>query len=147
MINLVHPDDGALASRVEDSSGHGHAEDCVVAEGDGGFVYPRFDLELNFVGPEARAGGVSPDTPNRVGAAALCGGSRSIHFHTGNKPLVKDKPKPKKKKPAPPPKAKENNGAKDGATASETKKGKGGATGAKDAAAASKTKKGKTGAK
>ena len=65
----------------------------------------------------------------------------------GSKPLVKDKPKPKKKKPAPPPRAKENNGAKDGATASETKKGKGGATGAKDAAAASKTKKGKTGAK
>ena len=68
-------------------------------------------------------------------------------LHTGNKPLVKDKPKPKKKKPPPPPRAKENNGAKDGATASETKKGKGGATGAKDAAAASKTKKGKTGAK
>ena len=65
----------------------------------------------------------------------------------GSKPLVKDKPKPKKKKPAPPPRAKENNGAKDGATASETKKGKGGATGAKDAAAASKTKKGKKGAK
>ena len=42
----------------------------------------------------------------------------------GSKPLVKDKPKPKKKKPPPPPRAKENNGAKDGATASETKKGK-----------------------
>ena len=66
------------------------------------------------------------------------------HFHTGNKPLVKDK-KPKKKPK--PPRAKENNGAKDGATASETKKGKGGATGAKDAAAASKTKKGKKDAK
>ena len=66
----------------------------------------------------------------------------------GSKPLVKDKPKPKKKKPPQPPRAKENNGAKeDGATASETKKGKGGATGAKDAAAASKTKKGKKGAK
>ena len=62
----------------------------------------------------------------------------------GSKPLVKDKPK--KKKPAPPPRAKENNGAKDAATASETKKGKGSnasATGVKDAAAASKTKKGK----
>ena len=68
-------------------------------------------------------------------------------FRTGNKPLVKDKPKPKKKKPPQPPRAKENNGAKDAATASETKKGKGGATGAKDAAAASKTKKGKKGAK
>ena len=61
----------------------------------------------------------------------------------GSKPLVKDKPKPKKKKPPPPPRAKENNGTKDGTTASETKKGKGGTTGAKDAAAASKTKKGK----
>ncbi len=59
----------------------------------------------------------------------------------GSKPLVKDTPTPKKKKPPPPPRAKENNGAKDGATASETKKG------AKDAAAASKTKKGKKGAK
>ena len=68
-------------------------------------------------------------------------------LHTGNKPLVKDKKKSKKKPPPPPPRAKENNGAKDGATASETKKGKGGATGAKDAAAASKTKKGKKGAK
>ena len=76
------------------------------------------------------------DRPSR-----LCGGSRPINFHTGNKPLVKDKPKPKKKKPPQPPRAKENNGAKDAATASETKKGKGGATGAKDAAAASKTKK------
>ena len=65
----------------------------------------------------------------------------------GSKPLVKEKPKPKKKKPPQPPRAKENNGAKDAATASETKKGKGGATGAKDAAAASKTKKGKKGAK
>ena len=65
----------------------------------------------------------------------------------GSKPLVKDKPKPKKKKPPQPPRAKENNGAKDGTTDSETKKGKGGATGAKDAAAASKTKKGKKGAK
>ena len=45
----------------------------------------------------------------------------------GSKPLVKDKPKPKKKKPPPPPRARENNGAKDGATASETKKGKTGA--------------------
>ena len=71
----------------------------------------------------------------------------TLDFHTGNKPLVKDKKKPKKKPPPPrqPSKesSKENNGAKDGATASETKKGKGGATGAKDAAAASKTKKGK----
>ena len=64
-------------------------------------------------------------------------------FHTGNKPLVKDKKPKKKPKPPQPPRAKENNGAKDAATASETKKGKGGATGAKDAAAASKTKKGK----
>ena len=54
----------------------------------------------------------------------------------GSKPLVKDKPKPKKKKPPQPAKAKENNGTKDGTTASETKKGK----------AASKTKKGKKGA-
>ena len=61
----------------------------------------------------------------------------------GSKPLVKDKPKPKKKKPPQPAKAKENNGAKDGATASETTKGKGSNKGAKDAAAASKTKKGK----
>ena len=67
----------------------------------------------------------------------------SVHFHTGNKPLVKDKKPKKKPKPPQPPRAKENNGAKDGTTASETKKGKGGATGAKDAAAASKTKKGK----
>ena len=59
------------------------------------------------------------------------------------KPLVKDKKPKKKPKPPQPPKAKENNGPKDAATASETKKGKGGATGAKDAAAASKTKKGK----
>ena len=94
---------------------------------------------MDFVGPEAGAGGASPETPNRIGSAAL--GSRPINFHTGNKPLVKDKPKPKKKKPPQPPRAKENNGAKDAATASETKKGKGGATGAKDAAAASKTKK------
>ena len=53
----------------------------------------------------------------------------SVHFHTGNKPLVKDK-KPKKKPKPPPPKqpskeaSKENNGAKDAAAASETK-GKG----------------------
>ncbi len=56
-----------------------------------------------------------------------CGGSRSIHFHTGNKPLVKDKPKKKKPKPPRPPSkesSKENNGAKDAAAASKTKKGK-----------------------
>ena len=56
-------------------------------------------------------------------------------FHTGNKPLVKEKPKPKKKKPPQPPRAKENNGkdaSKDAAAASETK-GKG---------ATKKTKKG-----
>ena len=92
-------------------------------------------------------------------AALDAAATRSRDYHTqeraldklanalGSKPLVKDKPKPKKKKPPQPPRAKENNGAKDAATASETKKGKGGATGAKDAAAASKTKKGKKGAK
>ena len=50
----------------------------------------------------------------------------------GSKPLVKEKPKkekPKKKKPKPPrppPKesSKENNGAKDAAAASKTKRGK-----------------------
>ena len=45
----------------------------------------------------------------------------------GSKPLVKDKPKKTKKKPPQPAKAKENNGAKDAAAASETKKGKKGA--------------------
>ena len=48
-------------------------------------------------------------------------------FHTGNKPLVKEKPKKKKPKlPRPPSKesSKENNGAKDAAAASKTKKGK-----------------------
>ena len=59
------------------------------------------------------------------------GGSRSVRFHTGNKPLVKDKKKPKKK-PQPPKQpskeaSKENNGAKDAAAASKTKKGKKGA--------------------
>ena len=35
------------------------------------------------------------------------------NFHTGNKPLVKDKPKKKPKPPQPPRAEKENNGAKD----------------------------------
>ena len=53
----------------------------------------------------------------------------SVHFHTGNKPLVKDKKPKKKPKPQPPKQpskesSKENNGAKDAAAASKTKKGK-----------------------
>ena len=53
--------------------------------------------------------------------------THSVHFHTGNKPLVKDKPKKKKPKPPRQPSkesSKENNGAKDAAAASKTKKGK-----------------------
>ena len=45
----------------------------------------------------------------------------------GSKPLVKDKPKKKKPKPPRPPSkeaSKENNGAKDAAAASKTKRGK-----------------------
>jgi len=56
------------------------------------------------------------------------GGSR--HFHTGNKPLVKDKKPKKKPKPQPQKQqskesSKENNGAKDAAAASKTKIRKG----------------------
>ena len=59
------------------------------------------------------------------------------HFHTGNKPLVKDKKPKKKPKPQPPKQqskeaSKENNGTKDAAAASETK-GKGAKKGKKGA--------------
>ena len=73
----------------------------------------------------AREGGRGRGRAEAAGRGGAGARAREARERAGSKPLVKDKPKPKKKKPAPPPRAKENNGAKDGATASETKKGGG----------------------
>ena len=70
----------------------------------------------------ANALGDRPSRNHTINATAW-----RLAFHTGNKPLVKDKPKKKKPKPPRPPSkesSKENNGAKDAAAASKTKKGK-----------------------